>query len=129
MSNLFLPIILTLLVFIGCTKQNQEPATLTDKVQQLNMDDQYEQALEILHEEDQDENTVHQLLIATHLNYALYLTHESDMAMTERMPSALRHFRRVLELDPNNARARAEAAQIESIYRSLGRDIPEGVAS
>ena len=93
------------------------------------MNNEFEEALDILRDSDQDDDTVNQLLMATHMNYALYLTHESDMGMTERMPSALRHFRRVLELDPGNARAQAEADNIESIYRSLGRDIPEGVAS
>ncbi|MEX0773384.1 MAG: hypothetical protein WEB89_10695 [Balneolales bacterium] len=93
------------------------------------MQNEFEEALDILADKDQDSDVVQQLLIATHMNYALYLTHESDLGMKERMPSALRHFRRVLELDPGNTRARAESEQIESIYRSLGRDIPEGVAS
>ena len=117
------------LSFSGCAGQEQEPGTLSDQIQQLNMNNEFEEALDILRDSDQDDDTVNQLLMATHMNYALYLTHESDMGMTERMPSALRHFRRVLELDPGNARAQAEADNIESIYRSLGRDIPEGVAS
>ncbi|MEX0928750.1 MAG: hypothetical protein WD266_04050 [Balneolales bacterium] len=122
--SLVIPI---LVLLAGCSAE--EPATLADTIQHLNMENRYEEALEILREADQDENTIMQLQIATHMNYALYLTHESDQQMTERMPAALRHFRRVLELDPGNERARAEADQIESIYRSLGRDIPEGVAS
>lgn len=116
-----------LLLLSSCSGQEEE--SITDRIQNLNMQDEYEEALDILRNTDHDEDIVKQLLIATHMNYALYLTHESDMQMTERMPSALRHFRRVLELDPGNVRARAEADQIESIYRSLGRDIPEGVAS
>lgn len=128
MRYLHFSIILSFFIFLsGCA--GHEPASLADEIRKLNMEDKYEEALDILRESDQDEDTVRQLQIATHMNYALYLTHESDMQMTERMPSALRHFRRVLELDPGNARARAEAEQIESIYRSLGRDIPEGVAS
>ncbi|MEX0778941.1 MAG: hypothetical protein WD491_08090 [Balneolales bacterium] len=128
MSYFRLTFILSIFIILSACS-GQEPASLTDRVQNLNMQDEYEEALDILHERDQDENEVQQLLIATHMNYALYLTHESDAAMRERMPSALRHFRRVLELDPTNSRARAEADQIESVYRSLGRDIPEGVAS
>jgi DNA-directed RNA polymerase subunit F len=44
------------------------------------------------------------------------------------MPEALRHYRKVVELDPENAQAKAEIEQIEGIYRSLDREIPQGVA-
>jgi hypothetical protein len=44
------------------------------------------------------------------------------------MGGALRHFRKVLQLDPGNSRAQAEIDQIEGIYTQMGRPIPEGVA-
>lgn len=91
--------------------------------------DQYEQALDILGEADQNDPQVMQLTKDTHLLYGLWLTYSADsVQMSERMGGALRHFRRVLELDPGNSRAQAEIDQIEGIYTQMGRPIPEGVA-
>lgn len=73
--------------------------------------------------------TLHSLLINTHLAYASYLTHEADhLAMGQRMGDALRHFRRVVELDPENSIALTHVELIEGIYAQMGRDVPEGVA-
>jgi hypothetical protein len=91
--------------------------------------DRYEQALEILRDADPDDPMVQQLKRDTHLIFGLWLTYSADsVQMSERMGGALRHYRRVLELDPENSRARAEINQIEGIYTRMGRPIPEGVA-
>jgi hypothetical protein len=91
--------------------------------------DQYQQALDILGDADQDDAQVMQLKKDTHLLYGLWLTYSADsVQMSERMGGALRHFRKVLELDPGNSRAQAEIDQIEGIYKQMGRPIPEGVA-
>lgn len=75
------------------------------------------------------EATVYALLVNTHLAYASYLTHEADhLAMGQRMGDALRHFRRVVELDPENSIALTHVELIEGIYAQMGRDVPEGVA-
>lgn len=91
--------------------------------------DQYEQALDLLRNADQDDPQVMELKRDTHLLYGLWLTYSADsVQMSERMGGALRHFRKVLELDPGNSRAQAEIDQIEGIYTQMGRPIPEGVA-
>ena len=91
--------------------------------------DQYEQALDLLRNADQEDPQVMSLKRDTHLLYGLWLTYSADsVQMSERMGGALRHFRRVLELDPGNSRAQAEIDQIEGIYTQMGRPIPEGVA-
>ena len=78
---------------------------------------------------DPTNETAKQLLVDTHLNYAIFLEHRANhLGMKQRMPDALRHYRRVLELDPENDKAQAEIAQIEGIYKSLNRAVPEGVA-
>ena len=57
------------------------------------------------------------------------LTHEADhLDMSNRMSDALRHYRRVLELDEHNRQAQAHIETIEGIYRQMGRDIPQGIA-
>lgn len=69
-----------------------------------------------------------ELLLATHSTFAWEMTHGEITDQRNRMPAALRHLRRVLELDPGNPQAIEQIALIEGIYRSMGREIPEGVA-
>ncbi|TVQ11607.1 MAG: hypothetical protein EA364_10100 [Balneolaceae bacterium] len=102
---------------------------LTQQVVYLVELDEYEQALDLLGNADQNDPQVMQLKRDTHLLYGLWLTYSADsVQMSERMGGALRHFRRVMQLDPENSRAQAEIEQIEGIYTQMGRPIPEGVA-
>ena len=69
------------------------------------------------------------LKIHVHLSYANYLTHEAGhLDMGTRMSDALRHYRRVLQLDENHQMARTHIELIEGIYVQMGRDIPQGAA-
>lgn len=114
---------------IGSCSESPEPQSLETRITQHLDQNEYEEALSLLNEADEDTAEVRRLKIRTHLAYATYLTHEADhMDMSERMSNALRHFRRVLELDEHNNRARKNIELIEGIYRQMGRDIPEGVA-
>ncbi len=90
--------------------------------------DQYDDALNLLRPLDENDQQIKELLIATHMTYGLNLTYGSLTDQRTRMPEALRQFRRVLELDPSNTSAQAEIDQIEGIYRSMNREIPQGVA-
>lgn len=128
----FLTLILIFsILFTACNQETETPEDLVSAIQKYNQDDDYERAFEMLDtEEAREHENFHQLKLATHMNYALHLTYEAEqVAMTTRMPNALRHFRKVLEMDPDNERAKAEIALIEGIYNQLGRDIPEGVAN
>jgi len=103
--------------------------SLVDQVQFLVNADRFEDALDLLRHEDLDDTQIKAMVRDTHLLYANWLMHHAEsIHMTERMPKALAHFRRVLELDPDNSKAKADLQQIEEIYRSMGRDIPQGVA-
>ena len=42
-----------------------------------------------------------------------------------KYPAALRAYRRVLELDKNNQKAKANVTQIEDVYKQMGRPIPQ----
>ena len=76
-----------------------------------------------------DTGNVKQLRIRVHLAYANYLTHEADhLGMAARMSDALKHYRRVVQLDPDNSQALTHIELIEGIYEQMGRDIPEGIA-
>ncbi len=125
----------SLLILGGCGNQDEENTppdvddSLTGQVQTLVDDNRYEEALELLRAEDASQTEVAALLRDTHLLYGNWLMyHAADIHMTERMPRALAHFRRVLDLDPRNSQARANKDQIEEIYKSMGRPIPRGVA-
>lgn len=102
--------------------------TLQQKVEFYIENDLYTDALGELRGQDESDEQIRELKIAAHMTYALHLTYGSLTDMRTRMPEALRHYRKVVELDPENAQAKAEIEQIEGIYRSLNREIPQGVA-
>lgn len=101
-------------------------------IEQYLSEKRYEEALGILREsvgDPEESEALKSLTIRTHLAYASYLTHEADhLGMGERMADALRHFRRVVELDPDNSQAQTHIDLIEGIYEQMDRDIPEGTA-
>lgn len=105
-----------------------ESYTLQQKIEFHIENDQYTEAFALLRGQDENDAVIRELKIAAHMTYGLYLTYGSLTDMRTRMPEALRHYRKVVELDPENAQAKAEIEQIEGIYRSLNREIPQGVA-
>ncbi|MEX0680146.1 MAG: hypothetical protein WD097_02100 [Balneolales bacterium] len=120
------PLLMSVLLF-SCS--DTEPESYEANINRLLDENQYEEAINTLRKSDQDSLITHRLKVQAHLAYGHYLTHEADhLAMSDRMASALRHFRRVLELDDDNTQAQEHIDLIEGIYRQMGRDIPEGVA-
>lgn len=109
--------------------QTPEAQTLEAQVIGMLAQNEHEQALELLADTNEDHPGIEELRVQAHLDYANYLTHEADhLAMGARMATALRHYRRVAELDPENSQALTHIELIEGIYQQMGRDIPEGVA-
>jgi hypothetical protein len=53
-----------------------------------------------------------------------YLMFEAKLSPKKKYGPALKQFKRVLELDPSNQDAMNNKAQIEDIYNSMGRPIP-----
>jgi len=105
-------------------------ASLEERVQFYVDHDQYEDALDELRNADSSGGNVMIMKRDTHLHYATWLMNTAVQHghMADNMPKSLRHFRRVLEIDPDNRQARTNIDQIEGIYRQMGRDVPEGVA-
>ncbi len=56
---------------------------------------------------------------------ANYLMFEANLSPKKKYRPALKRYRRVLELDPNNKEAQENKQQIEDIYKSMGMEIPE----
>jgi hypothetical protein len=71
-----------------------------------------------------DAATKKQLVTATY-EYGHTLMMDPQLPPRMKYRTALKEFRRVLELDPNHQQAASEKAMIESIYRQMGRPVPQ----
>jgi hypothetical protein len=65
------------------------------------------------------------VLIEKHMAAGDYLMYQANLNPKKKYGPALKHFKRVLELDPNNQEAMNNRMQIEDIYNSMGREIPK----
>jgi len=64
-------------------------------------------------------------LIEKHLAAGNYLMFKANLHPKKKYAPALKHYRRVLELDPSNDEAKTNKEQIEMIYESMGRPVPQ----
>jgi hypothetical protein len=71
-----------------------------------------------------DAGTKKQLVSATY-EYGHTVMTDPNLSPRIKYRAALKEFRRVLELDPNHKQAASEKEMIESIYRQMGRPIPQ----
>ncbi|MBL8235467.1 MAG: hypothetical protein JNL98_43635, partial [Bryobacterales bacterium] len=53
------------------------------------------------------------------------LMFNKDIPPFRKYPGALRQFRKTVEYDPKNAKAKEHIATIEGIYKSMGRPVPQ----
>ena len=63
--------------------------------------------------------------IERQMEAANFLMFQADLPPKKKYRPALQRYRRVLELDPDNKEAYANKKQIEDIYESMGRPIPQ----
>ncbi len=64
-------------------------------------------------------------LADAHLADADAMMADDSMPPNRKYPGALREYRKVLELDKTNQKAKGSVDQIEGIYKSMGRPIPQ----
>lgn len=79
---------------------------------------------EKMYQKDKSETNKKQL-IEKHLAAGNYLMFKANLHPKKKYAPALKHYRRVLELDPANDEAKTNKEQIEMIYESMGRPIPQ----
>lgn len=60
-----------------------------------------------------------------HTAYGESLMFNKELPPFRKYPGALRQFRKAVEYDPKNQKAKAQIATIEGIYKSMGRPIPQ----
>lgn len=121
-----LVLLLAAVVLGGCEKK-VDPAKLAE-ANQLIEKAEYQKGVDLLDQLGKDspsDAAVKAARIEGHLKFANYLMRESPLPPKEKYPSALRHYRAVLALDPAQVEAKQSAALIESIYKQMGRPIPE----
>ncbi|MCS7025505.1 MAG: hypothetical protein NZV14_11945 [Bryobacteraceae bacterium] len=64
-------------------------------------------------------------LAEAHFAHGEYFMFNDQMPPFRKYPSALRQFRKTLEYDPSNKKAKDHIATIEGIYKSMGREVPK----
>jgi tetratricopeptide (TPR) repeat protein len=82
-------------------------------------------ALEKAHKEAPKDAEVRTALVDARLAYGDHFMHHGEMPPRVKYPAALKQYRAVLELDKDNAKAKENIATIESIYKSMGREVPK----
>lgn len=117
----YISLLLLITLFISCS--NETPENLPERIDQLIAEDSYEQALNLLNNADTDETEadLDELKEKTFLNYGLYLEYRGpeDSSMRDRMTSALEQYIEVLNINPQNEKAREEIKQIMGIYNTM----------
>lgn len=111
---------ITLFGFIAACSQsdNKSQMTLEQQVDQLVTEAKFDEAMELLDETSSEETL--KLREIVHLRHGIYLIYNSNPAqMRDNANKALREFVAVLELNPENEKARAEIEQILGIYRTF----------
>ncbi|HET8865400.1 MAG TPA: hypothetical protein VFM80_06845 [Gracilimonas sp.] len=112
-------LVFALLAFGMITACSESTQTLDQQVDALVAEEQFEDALALLDKQDSSPE-VEALKEETHLQYGIHLIYNADPAsMRENANNALREFIAVLEINPENEKARAETEQILSIYRTF----------
>ncbi|MAO66332.1 MAG: hypothetical protein CL666_15160 [Balneola sp.] len=105
-------------------KQNAAELTLEEQVEQYISNANFEAAEQAV-EEAAPENA-QELKEQIHLQHGIHLIYNADPSqMRESANNALREFIKVLEINPENEKARAEIDQILAIYRSFPDRQPE----
>lgn len=97
---------------------NTTQMTLEQQVDQLVTEAKFDEAMTLLDESSSEEAL--KLREEVHLQHGIYLIYNADPSqMRDNANNALREFVAVLELNPENEKARAEIEQILSIYRTF----------
>ncbi|MGH2575150.1 MAG: hypothetical protein ACRDFC_05550 [Ignavibacteria bacterium] len=125
-------------IFVQCSKESkQTQGTENQNKEELKKQEiktgKDEKADELIKEADESDakfqNTKSEedkkLCIKKQITAANYLMFESSLSPKQKYRAALRRYRRILELDPDNKEAAANKKQIEDIYQSMGMPVPE----
>ncbi|HEX2786748.1 MAG TPA: hypothetical protein VHP32_02505 [Ignavibacteria bacterium] len=88
-----------------------------------NLKQQAEDSYTVYKKESSDFNK--QDAINKNMAAGMYYTYDADLPPKDKYRPALRFFRVVLELDPNNKDAKENKEKIEEIYTMMGKPVPQ----
>lgn len=118
-----------LILFVACS--GETPKNLSQRVDQLIAEDNYEQALDLLEDVEAGETEADLRLLQekVHLNYGIFLEYRGgeDADMRDRMTGALEQYIEVLKINPDNQKAISEIEQIMSVYATMPQSPPEDI--
>lgn len=126
--NLFFLVTISLLL-ASCGEESPEQdldMSMSDRVDLLIEQNEYDTALDLLSEEDKSDPEIAQMFEKVHLNYGLHSMNTFDETeMRTRMNNALSQFTEVLKINPDNTVAREQIQQIMDIYATIPNRSPE----
>ena len=86
-----------------------------DDAQKLIKDGKYDEAIALLEKGVAD----------AHMAKADFFLNNPQMPPMRKYPTALREYRKVLELEKSNKKAQDNIKMIEDIYKQMGREVPK----
>ncbi len=125
------PLLLLIAFSYSCNSDESQPPvdedlTVSEQIDLLIENDEYETALNILEDLDQTDPEIQTLREKTHLNYGLHsMSTFDETEMRTRMNNALTQFTEVLRINPENSVAREQIEQIMGIYATIPNRQPE----
>ena len=96
-----------------------------DSAKQKVKEGKYDEAIAMLEKADTKSPDVRRALAETHLAYADSFFYNNSLPPRQKYRPALKEYRRVLEYDKDNKKAKENIAMIESVYKSMGMPIPQ----
>lgn len=132
----------TAFIFAGCSKteekNNTAPPPTTQKPSGSPMDAQTESGkddkVEIFKKDAEDADAQYDKdksdankknVVAKNLAAGNYMMFDANVPPKEKYRPALKYYRKVLALDPDNKEAEANKTRIEEIYTQMGMPIPQ----
>ena len=115
-----------LVLVIGCSEPKADPEKLNHANALVNTGN-FEEGIKELDEiakSSPNDLALKQSLISAHMKFGHYFMFNDTLAPKVKYPSALKHYREVLKLDPNNQDAKDNAQQITDIYKMMGKEVP-----
>ncbi|MBL8211778.1 MAG: hypothetical protein JNK87_13760 [Bryobacterales bacterium] len=101
---------------------------VVDKAKKLTKEGKHEEAVAALEAEYKKNPKSAELKTAlgdAHTAHGDFFMTNDQMRPMVKYPGALRAYRKAVEIDPNQKKAKENIATIEGIYKSMGRPVPQ----
>lgn len=125
MKKIFFSVILTAFLF-GCSEPKADIEKLKAASELVNQG-QFEEGLsqlDAMAKRSPNDIALKQSRIQGHLKYGAYFLYSDTLSKKTQYRDALREFRTVLKIDPDNKDAKEQSELIIGIYKQMGREIP-----